>query len=333
MPVNTWRTLGARYVAWRGPVTPFAVVTTAAALVAAASGLVDLATQAQVSPGPSLGGGWTVVWSLVAMTIALLPLALGSRFPRWLGVVGAALFIGVTAMQLATADRPIISANNLVLYPMVACYVGWFYDRWTARSVVGAAGVASAAALYVNPQLGLTTTWVNVMLVSAFCVGATMYLHGRLERLARTDPLTGALNRAGLEAQLELELTRAARTGEPLLVTVLDLDDFKLVNDTRGHAAGDRLLVAVVRDLRRLVRPYDVVARMGGDEFMVLMPGAGAVEGAGVFDRLRGRTGDIWSHGMAVSRPGDTIDTLTERADARLYESKRARKGDPRPVR
>lgn len=332
MSVNTVRALVARFLAWRGPVTPFAVVTSAAAVVITGSGLVDLATQEQDPTAPGLSGTWTVIWSAVALALTLLPIALGARFPRWIGAVGTWVFIAVTALQLATAARPIISANNLVLYPMVACYVGWFLDRWTARATVLAAAAASAVALLVNPQLGLLTTWVNITMVSAFCLGATTYLHGRLERQARTDPLTGALNRAGLETQLEQELARSARSGQPLLVAVLDLDDFKRVNDTQGHAAGDRLLVDVVRDLQRQVRPYDVVARMGGDEFMLLMPGVGTAEGAGLFERLRERTGDIWSHGMAVSRPGDTVDTLTERADSRLYESKRARKTDPRSV-
>lgn len=328
MRMDTATVMVDRFLVWRGPITPFAVVTAAASAVIAASALVDLATQPSSSSGAAFAGRWTWAWCAVAVVIALAPLLLGGRYPRRLGLLGAWLFIAVTVVQLASADRPVISANNLVLYPMVACYVGWFHDRWAARGTVGVAAVASALALSANPQLGLATTWVNVTLVSAFCLGATMYLHGRLERLALTDPLTGALNRAGLEVRLEQELTRSLRTGQPLLVGVLDLDDFKLVNDTQGHAAGDRLLVELVSGLRRLSRPYDAIARLGGDEFMLLMPGVGPADGETVFARLRDRTGDIWSHGIAVSKPGDSVDTLTERADARLYRNKRARKSD-----
>nr|WP_240188532.1 GGDEF domain-containing protein [Nakamurella flavida] len=204
--------------------------------------------------------------------------------------------------------------------------MGWFYPRWVARSVVAAAAAASGAALLLNPFLGIATIWLNLVLASVFCLECAAYLHIRLERQARTDPLTGALNRTGLTDRATQELARAARTSTPLTVAVLDLDDFKAVNDTRGHAAGDRLLVDVVEGLRQEMRPYDGIARLGGDEFMVLMPGLTPGHAEGVLARLRAGTGDVFSCGVATSRSSDTVATLTERADRRLYRDKRARK-------
>ena len=317
----------ARFQAWRGPLTPFAVVTAAAAAVIWASGIVDALSQT-ADAGPLIGP-WTWLWTVLAFAVAASPLLLGGRCRRWVGLVGTAVFVAVTVLQLATADRPIISANNLVLYPMVSCYMGWFYPRWVARTTVAVAAAASGTALLVNPFLVLATTWLNLTLASAFCLECAAYLHIRLERLARTDPLTGALNRSGLADRIGQELARASRTRTPLTVAVLDLDDFKAVNDTHGHAAGDQLLVDVVAGLRRVIRPYDSIARLGGDEFMILLPGLNPEVAEAVLDRLRRQSGDVFSSGVATSTATDTVRTLTERADQLLYRDKRSRKSQP----
>lgn len=97
------------------------------------------------------------------------------------------------------------------------------------------------------------------------------------EALALIDPLTGLANRRGFDARFEQELARSARSGAPLGLLVLDIDDFKSVNDTFGHAAGDAVLVAAGEVLHRAARAEDVVARLGGDEFVILLsPGDAA---------------------------------------------------------
>ena len=154
-----------------------------------------------------------------------------------------------------------------------------------------------------------------------------------IEKLARTDPLTLLVNRRGLEEAIAHERDRAERTGEPLSVVALDLDRFKRVNDGWGHAVGDRLLSAVGEALRAGVRPYDVAARMGGEEFLLVLPATRRERAAEVAERLRARVAQLVveglpervtsSAGVAEHARGETTEALLERADAALYEAKR----------
>lgn len=154
-----------------------------------------------------------------------------------------------------------------------------------------------------------------------------------IEKLARTDPLTLLANRRGLEEAIAHERDRAERTGEPLSVVALDLDLFKRVNDTWGHAVGDRLLAAVGGTLREGVRPYDVAARVGGEEFLLVLPATHRDRAFDVAGRLRAQIAQLVveglpervtaSAGVAELARGETTEALLARADAALYEAKR----------
>jgi diguanylate cyclase (GGDEF)-like protein len=109
----------------------------------------------------------------------------------------------------------------------------------------------------------------------------------RLEGLARTDPLTGLANHRGFHDGLETAIAAASRSGEDVAVVLADLDDFKGVNDARGHSHGDRVLIALANRLRACVRSGDLIGRIGGEEFAVVVRG-GAGRAADLASRIRG---------------------------------------------
>jgi two-component system cell cycle response regulator len=157
-----------------------------------------------------------------------------------------------------------------------------------------------------------------------------------LEHLAATDPLTGAANRRQFIERVEAEIGRVERGGAPFSLLALDLDNFKSINDRYGHQVGDDVLKGFVQKCLDAIRPYDGVARVGGEEFMVLLPQA-ALEAAHIIaERLRStiactafesgiqRLGAITvSIGVSqFGRDGDTIDTILRVADERMYDAK-----------
>jgi diguanylate cyclase (GGDEF)-like protein len=107
--------------------------------------------------------------------------------------------------------------------------------------------------------------------------------------MSSRDALTGLANRRSFELALAREIDRVARVGEPALLLALDIDHFKSVNDTHGHASGDLVLKAVATALLDCVRPMDLVARVGGEEFVIVMPNCPATFGEAVAERVRRR--------------------------------------------
>jgi diguanylate cyclase (GGDEF)-like protein len=148
----------------------------------------------------------------------------------------------------------------------------------------------------------------------------------RLESIARTDELTGLPNRRAWQEALPRELTRAARSDEPLCVAMLDLDHFKAYNDARGHQAGDGLLKEVAAAWSAELRGTDILARYGGEEFAVALPSCPLERAREVVERLRAVTpgGQSCSAGIAVWEAAESAAQLVGRADNALYEAKRA---------
>ncbi|MBC7907775.1 MAG: diguanylate cyclase [Rhodospirillaceae bacterium] len=155
--------------------------------------------------------------------------------------------------------------------------------------------------------------------------------------LVETDPLTGVHNRQGMTRDLRREWTRSLRTGQPVCVALADLDHFKVVNDTWGHAAGDRVLCAAARFFQRRLRPYDTVYRYGGEEFLFILPNTDADTAAKVLDRLRRTLARVpvvaesgeripvaCSIGVAQMVPGRSVHEAVGAADRALYAAKNA---------
>jgi diguanylate cyclase (GGDEF)-like protein len=152
------------------------------------------------------------------------------------------------------------------------------------------------------------------------------------ERLARHDVLTGLLNRRGAEEAIEREASRSKRTGAPLSIALIDVDSFKRVNDSLGHAAGDEVLTRVARIVQSGARAIDAIARWGGDEFLVLLPATPLVGARSFAERVRAAAelpGDApgepvtLSIGVAERLKDEGMNEVLARADAALYEAKR----------
>jgi diguanylate cyclase (GGDEF)-like protein len=153
---------------------------------------------------------------------------------------------------------------------------------------------------------------------------------------SRRDALTGLPNRRAFEEDLARAAARAERSGTPLAVVALDVDRFKAVNDAHGHAAGDAVLRAVAARAASAIRAGDVLARLGGEEFGILLPGADLTRAAEAAERVRAAIAAApveaearalavtASFGCAERAAGEAPHALMARADARLYEAKRA---------
>lgn len=156
------------------------------------------------------------------------------------------------------------------------------------------------------------------------------------EEAAFTDHLSGLANRRRFERQLRREIERAARYNHPFCVLLIDIDEFKQVNDTFGHKAGDNAIKQMAKTLEEGIRDVDLAARIGGDEFALILPETGAIRGFEIGDRLRraikatriptassASTSITASFGIAESVPGgQTMNELLACADAALYEAK-----------
>jgi len=160
----------------------------------------------------------------------------------------------------------------------------------------------------------------------------------QMSELVREDTLTGSLNRRGLEDAFEREIARSERQGTPLCIAMLDLDNFKALNDTHGHMVGDDALIYLVRIVKKTLRPTDVIARYGGEEFVILFPETELSDAIFTMQRLqRELTKHFFMHdnerilitfsaGVALHRADEDWDTVIHRADQAMYAAKQSGK-------
>jgi diguanylate cyclase (GGDEF)-like protein len=264
---------------------------------------------------------------------------LAQRSKGFILLVGTLLTLLLALIDFLTGPEFIFF---IFYWPPIAM-VTWFAGKRWGYAAVAMSGVCWAVAkgaewLTEKPHVLI---WNASVSVASFAL--LVYLIARLRTLvdleretARTDFLTGIANARAFAEALEAELARSRRTGAPFSLAYIDLDDFKLINDRFGHETGDQVLAAIAQELRRNFRSLDVVARMGGDEFAILLPDTNQSQAQVALRRVLGRMADVAArHGWPITssigsitclQPARSADELVRRADALMYEVKQSGK-------
>jgi diguanylate cyclase (GGDEF)-like protein len=284
------------------------------------------------------GQSFSIVPGLAALALAIFLVLLGPRLPFPVlaaqGPIGAALI----AAALADTAGP---GDGAILYIWPVLWVAYFFGRPGTALIVVWVGIVHALALIALPDgSGSIDRWLDVMVtvsVVAAVVEAlsrrNLELLSRLRDEARVDKLTGLLNRRGFEERVASELAHARREGAPVGVVSFDIDYFKRVNDEWGHEAGDRALAHLGTVFREQSRATDVIARMGGEEFVAVLPLVEVGAARAYAERVRTAfsvpadpdipRATISAGVTAATNPTD-IEPLLQTADSALYAAKLA---------
>jgi diguanylate cyclase (GGDEF)-like protein len=282
---------------------------------------------------------------LVAIQAALYPIFQWVHQADLLAMVTLGVVLAIQALQTAAYLKKHLKEGMVACISLSISLLVGFAAFNLIRSVILLAVGLPSDPHAANP---LELTSGIAFLVAALGLGFSVFwmtgmqLRLDLERLANTDPLTGLHNRRAFLTYCEKELMRIPRGAEPVSLVLIDLDHFKEVNDRHGHDAGDAALCAVASQLRGAVRENDVLARWGGEEFIVLLPGASSEQALQVAQRLRlcidsisllhnGRV-DAWSSIRLAISAGvvtatgaiESIDSLLRTCDEALYSAKAA---------
>jgi diguanylate cyclase (GGDEF)-like protein len=302
--------------------------------------IVTLTTLSATAAVVAATGGWPM---LAAAVVAVLAVAIGGsrldhrRRPElWVFVSTILVLQLVLAFGAAVSGGPRSLAPNLLAIPVLMVAA-----RFSNRGLV--VGAPVSAALVLATTLGVDPGYVvahpeSLMVPLALVVCAAVYVSPLVASDVRhradstLDQLTGLLNRRALEPRFAEIAEQAVLTDQPVSVVLADLDHFKAINDEFGHGVGDAVLRDVAYAMRRSLRTFELLYRLGGEEFALLLPGAAEGDAARIAEALRLAIEDLetagqhvtCSFGVATAR-GERIEleSLVARADAALYAAKR----------
>jgi diguanylate cyclase (GGDEF)-like protein len=262
-----------------------------------------------------------------AGAVAIANFWLGTRITLWGNYVLSVLaLVAVTGAMLCAHHSPV--ADGIAgLYILPTIFTASFYSSRAFAIYMVAQAATSGAVLLTSGVTGASGGWA-VLLGTTVTVGVVVHvLTQALQLAATTDPLTGLVNRRAFEPILARELHRCARLEHPLCLVVIDLDHFKEVNDAHGHQEGDRLLAEVSRRWSETLRSTDVLARAGGDEFVLLLPSTNRDHTLEMLQRLGSSTTQQFSAGVAVAEGDSTVEDLLRSADDACYHAKQNGRG------
>lgn len=324
--VGTYAALGGRDRRWQPPARHLlAGLLAVEALLACAFAIWP--------PAPANRTLDAVLAGMLALAAAGCALTWRHRGP--LGLLEACLVLawGMPMVLIATraeeASQVLWAAIVLLVAVVAALYLP---ARTAVHQVAIIVVVYLVAALAFEPPTRPVVAggFAVVTVLAAFAVAWVRADRDRLVAaigdMAVTDPLTGLLNRRGLDSEAAAVHANTVRAGRPTVVALLDVDGLKRVNDLQGHDAGDRLIVGVADHLRDALRLGDLIARVGGDEFVVVLPHADADAAADLLTRVRDSAPGSWSQGWTMWAADEDLDAAIGRADALMYADKSGRR-------
>jgi diguanylate cyclase (GGDEF)-like protein len=290
-------------------------------------------------------GPWLGWWTLIPLAVASVFFSLadkhmaGMRRPEYAMFAAWAASEVIIAVSVALTGGPTVPTMSWFAIPIVSL-ASRFSDRGIAVGVATAIGLLLAVGFGVNAHAVVhdpTLVIAPAALIAAVTILSIALMQSDVEHRSRAvvDELTGMLNRAALATRVDELAQQSALSGEPVGLIVADVDRFKQINDSHGHGTGDAVLRNLAYLMRKQLRAFDLAYRLGGEEFLVLLPGADLGQTTAVAEQLRGAVeGEATvdgvevtiSCGVGASTRGSTFDyeAVFTGADAALYEAKRS---------
>jgi diguanylate cyclase (GGDEF)-like protein len=280
--------------------------------------------------------GW---WGLGLLVVAVLGFRLAQGIAERIRAPEHALFASWVISELVIAGSVAVTGGitsytaSWLLVPLVTLPAR-FGSRGVGAGVAFIGVLVIAIAIAVEPSQPLPPIYALFALLTtltAVAVLSTALMRSDVDHRTEAviDGLTGMLNRRALDQRLQELTAQVEITGQPVAVIAADIDHFKRVNDEHGHATGDAVLIEVAYRLRKALRAFDLAYRVGGEEFLIVLPGAGMSDAAALAEQLRAAVAAAPAAGRQVTMSfgvagssGPDLKRLLDEADAALYEAK-----------